>query len=145
MHRSLIILTIFLLGCSTPSRLLTTNPIANNNKDVFILSTLVGDHLRQTNGREFSLFELHKNDSLKRISNNFDLIEMKAKGGYISIYFKFSKSRDESEIELSDQEKEMLVRNNWTEKRFDENYDGEIRFDYGERFYRIKRLALKRE
>jgi hypothetical protein len=89
MHRILIILTFLTIGCVTTSKQSTTNPIAESNKDILILSTLIRDYLRVTNGRVFGLNELYQADTLKRISRNFELIELKNKGGYISVYYNF--------------------------------------------------------
>ncbi|MDF2189134.1 hypothetical protein [Paraflavitalea sp. CAU 1676] len=145
MHKILIVFTFFAIGCSTTSRLTTNNPIAERNKDIIILSTLIHDYLSLTNGRDFGLNELCQADTLKRISKNFEMIELKSKGGHISVYYRFSQSREIDKVELTDNEKALLLRNNWTEKQFNKQYDGEIQFDYGERFYRIKRFIIKSE
>lgn len=144
-NRTLIILTLCAFGCSPTSRQSTNNPIAERNKDIIILSTLIHDYLSLTNGREFGLNKLRQADTLKRISKNFELIELKSKGGHISVYYRFSQSREADKVELTDQEKAQLLRNDWTEKKFNNQYDGEIRFEYGERFYRIKKFIIKRE
>ncbi len=65
-------MTIFIFGCTTSSKLTTNNPIAEKNKDVLILSTLIQEHLMKTDRREFNLNKLYQNDTLKRISNNFE-------------------------------------------------------------------------
>ncbi len=106
---------------------------------------LIRDHLSVTNGRDFGLDELLQADTLKRISKNFDLIVLKTRGGYISVYYRFSNLRNQEGIELTGEEKELLLRNNWYEKQVNDQYDGEIRFEYGERFYRIKKLVVKKE
>ncbi|WP_133159315.1 hypothetical protein [Solitalea longa] len=64
----------------------------------------------------------------------------KSKGGHISVYYKFSKSRDSKGIKLLDHEKERARYFRWTEKKLKNQYDGEIQLDYGERFYRVLKL-----
>ena len=38
----------------------------------------------------------------------------------------------------------MANRLRWIGEKLNEQYDGEIQFDYGERFYRIIRIIVKR-
>src|SRR5689334_10268845 len=128
--RILIILTIFIGACASTS---VTSTVSENNSDVLILSILVQDHLRKNDGRDINLAELLQTDTLKRISNSFEKVELKSKGGYISVYYKFSESRDSKGIKLSDKEKELTNYFRWTERDLKNQYDGEIRFDYGER------------
>jgi len=106
------------------------------------LSILAQDHLRKTDGRDIDLAELLQTDTLHRISNSFDKVELKPKGGHISVYYKFSKSRDPKGIELSDKEKERTNYFRWTEKELKDQYDGEIQIDYGERFYRVIKIII---
>jgi len=106
------------------------------------LSILAQDHLRKTDGRDIDLAELLQTDTLHRISNSFDKVELKPKGGHISVYYKFSKSRDPEGIELSDKEKERTNYFRWTEKELKDQYDGEIQIDYGERFYRVIKIII---
>ena len=140
----IIISTSFLLGCGTTSNITTTNLIAEENKDVLILSSLIRDYLRQTNGRDINLNELIQKDTLQRISNNFEKIELKSHGGYISVSYKLSASRN-NKVELTDKEREMLNGISWAAKGSTVQYDGDIRFDYGERFYHIKKIIVKKE
>jgi len=126
-------------GCASTS---VTGTVSENNSDVLILSILVQDHLRKNDGRDINLAELLQTDTLKRISNSFEKVELKSNGGYISVYYKFSESRDSKGIKLSDKEKELTNYFRWTERDLKNLYDGEIRFDYGERFYRVKKLLL---
>ena len=109
------------------------------------MSILVQDHLTKTDGRDINLTELLQTDTLHRISNSFDKVELKSKGGHISVYYKFSNSRDSKGIELSDQEKERTDYFRWTEKELKNQYDGEIQFDYGERFYRVIKISIAPE
>jgi hypothetical protein len=142
MHRILILLTIFITGCATTSKL--NSPVAENNKDVLILSTLIHDHLRRTMGQEFNLNELLQNDSLKRIINNFERIELKERRTGISVYYKFSTSRDNTKIELTDKEKEMLRWKIWVEKEINKPYDGEIQFAFPEKLYHFVKIIVKK-
>jgi hypothetical protein len=144
MKKLLFSLAIFTIGCGTTSTVTSPNPIAEDNKDVLILATLIQDHLMRTNGREINLSELIQNDTLKRISNNFEKVELKTRGGYISVYYKFSKTRN-NKIELTNKEKEMLNSNKCIAKDLSEQYDGEIQFAYGEKFYHIKKLIVKKD
>ena len=144
MQRSLLLLLIFFLSCGSTSRLPETNLIGENNKDVLVLSSLIRNYLRQEKGRNFDVNEWLKSDSLARISNNFEKAEMKTNGAYISVYYKFSKSRN-ADVVLTSKEKELLSWIRWSTKDFTADYDGEIRFDYGERFYHIKKIVVKKE
>lgn len=139
----LLIVAFFVFGCAASSKTIAPNPFAENNKDVLILSTLIQEYFSQTKDeRDITLNEIIKNDTLKRISNNFEKIELTFHGGYISVHYKFSKSRD-NRIELSDDEKRILYRKKCVAKDVSEEYDGEIQFDYGERFYCVKKIIVK--
>ena len=138
----LLILTLIIFvggGCASTS---VTNTVSQDNKDVLILSILVQDHLRKTNGRSVNLTELIKKDTLDRISYSFKTVELESKGGHLSLYYQFSESRNSKEIGLSDKEKELAKNFRWTEKELKNQYDGEIQFDYGERFYRLIRIIV---
>ncbi len=132
---------MFIAGCASTA---VTSTVSENNKDVLILSILAQDHLRKTNGRDINLAELLKTDTLNRISNSFEKVELKSKGGYISAYYTFSKSRDSKGIELSDKEKELTRYFRWIERDSKNQYDGEIRLEYGERFYRVIKIIVNR-
>lgn len=139
--RILTILLILIIGCTSTSVSSTTSP----DNDVLVLALLVQDHLRKTDGRDISLTELIEKDTLKRISKSFETVYLKLKGGHISVYYKFSESRDSKGIELTDKEKELAKSFRWAEKELKNKSNGEIQFDYGERFYRlIKIIAEKR-
>jgi len=145
MHRQLIlILTILTIGCGTTTKVATT-PVSDNNKDVLILATLIRDHLKQTNARTINLNELVQKDTLKRIANNFEKVELVARGGYISVYYKFNKSRDKSKIQLTDKEKEIISGAKWATANFDGQYNGEIRLEYGERFFHLKKIIIQKD
>jgi hypothetical protein len=140
--RTLIILTILIGGFASTSM---TRTIPPNNNDVLILSILIQEHLRKTDMREINLTELVQRDSLHRISNSFDKVELQSKGGHLSVYYKFSKNRDTKGIELTNNEKEQTNYIKWTEKALKNEYDGEIQFDYGERFYRVIRIVQQHD
>jgi hypothetical protein len=142
MKTILIILTIFIAACGTTSKVNTINPIAEENKDVLILSNLIREHLIRTNEIELNLIELLKNDTLNRITNSFEKVELKYHGGYISVYYNHSKTRNDK-IELTDSERIMLTWKKVVTKNLDGLFDGEIQFEYGERFYRIKKVIIK--
>jgi hypothetical protein len=144
MRKTVILFIILAIGCTANRKAASIDPVAEKNKDVLLLSVLISDHLKRTDGRTFTIDELLQDDSLKRIAGNFEKTELKAHGGYISVYYKFSKSRDLGKIELTDKEKEMLLWSKWTEKKSSGEYDGEIQFAYGERFYHIKKLIVKK-
>lgn len=136
-------LIIFIGGCGTTSKVNTLTNVSEGNKDVFILSTLIRDHLRKTKERDLNLDEIFQNDTLRRITNNFEKVELKPRAGHIAVYYKFSDSRD-NKIELTDKEREMINILRWDEKRLKGQHDGEIQFDYGERSYRIRKVVVKK-
>ena len=140
--RLLIILIIIVGGCKTSSELKTEINFSESNKDVFILSTLIQDHLRKTNARTLDLNEIIKNDSLHRISHNFENIKLEPRGGYISVYYNYSDSRDFN-IKLNRQEQENIKMIRWKDKKLKEPYDGEIQFEYGERGFYIRKIILE--
>ncbi|MGL4631728.1 MAG: hypothetical protein ACRCVT_11030 [Leadbetterella sp.] len=80
-------------------------------------------------------------DSSKRISQNFEKTDIQYKGGHISVYFKFSKIRN-NRIQLNDKELKHWSYKKIKEKKMDMLYDGEIQFEYGERFYHLNRVIL---
>ena len=139
--RPLIILVILISGCASTSVPAT---VSQENNDVVILCLLAQDHIRTTHGRSINLDELLKKDTSNRISTSFKRVELKSKGGHISLYFEFSESRDPKSIVLSDQEKERVHHFKWKEKELNGQYDGEIQFDYGERFYRVIKIVIDR-
>lgn len=150
MHKFILLLIglmIFIGGCGTTSKLSTIG-IAQENKDVFILSTLISDYMwatknpRIVNKFKLNLNELIQNDSLGRISNSFKKIELKYQDG-ITVYFQFSDSRDNNEIELTDKEVAKMKNLKWKMKNSIEQFDGQIQFHYQERFYRIRKIFIK--
>ncbi|WP_316785588.1 hypothetical protein [Pedobacter frigiditerrae] len=140
----LIALTIFIFGCGIKSEVSATNPIADNNKDVLVLANLIQEQLIKTKGRAINHHELIQNDTLKRISNNFEKIELAHHGGYISVYYKFSNLRDRN-IELTNIEKKTLTKRTVIMKDLGRQFDGEIQLEYGEKFYHIKKIIVCKE
>ncbi|MFH0893683.1 MAG: hypothetical protein V2A54_04545 [Bacteroidota bacterium] len=136
----LIILTVVVGGCGVTFK---NRAVQEDNKDVYVLATIIHNHLIKTNGQDFSANDLIEYDTLKTISNNFKVIEFKNRGGCISVCYKFSDFRD-NRIVLNDSEKAMANQLKWVIKKMKVSYDGEIQFDFGERFYRIKKIVLKK-
>ncbi len=143
MKNIIIILTVFAFGCRTTSKTPAVNLTAENNKDVFILSNLIQDHLRRSNERVPNLNELVQRDSLKRISHNFETITLESRGGCIAVYFVFAASRN-NKIDLTPAEGKRLAGMKIVSRKLDKQYDGEIQFEYGERFYNRKKVIVNR-
>lgn len=142
--KAIIFILIFLItGCVATPKVSAQALVPENNKDVFILSTLIRDYLRNTNGQDLNINDVVQIDTLKRISKNFETIELNNRGGFISVFYKFSNSRDIKDIELNETEKKEIDKLKWNIKELKEPYDGEIQFDYGERYYRIRKIITK--
>ncbi|MDO1451939.1 hypothetical protein Q0590_37065 [Rhodocytophaga aerolata] len=142
----LFMLMICIGGCVSPSKVNSYHTISNVNKDVFILSSLIQDYLRKTKGRgrDLDLNELIERDTSRRIPNNFEKIELISRGGHIAVKFKFLGSRNQRTVELADQEKAKAEKLKWIIKDSKEQYDGEIQFEYGERFHIIRKIIIKK-
>lgn len=141
--RILIIISLFIGGCSTASRISTADKTREDLRDVFVLTLLAQDYLRNTDGRDFNLEKLLENDSLGRISKNFESIKQISRGGHIAIQYKFSKNRD-SKIEFTENEKQMKEIWRVIERKNVGDFDGEIQFEYGERFYNFRKIIIKK-
>lgn len=152
-YRFIPFLLILLLSCSTATKKAQMISIAEDNKDVVVLSYMIRDYMRKTNSINFTLADIIKNDTLGRIAKNFSSIEVSSwpnlwRGGY-AVYFKFADGRDKDSIMLKQFERipwkvkmqEKIGRN---EIQLAKNYDGEIHFYYQERFYHIREIILKR-
>lgn len=100
--------------------------------------------MRNTNDQDLNLNDLIKSDTLSIITNNFEKIELKPWGGHIAFYYKFSNSRDKKKIELKVNETKTINKFRWIEKELTGQYDGEFQFDYGERFYRIRKIIINK-
>ena len=134
--------TLILFGCSTASKVPTINPIAENYKDVIVLSILIQDHLRLTDQQEINLSELLEKDTLKGISNNFEKVEFKYLDGKIAYNYIFSMSRN-MHVELTERENKLLTYKKILVEDIVGEYDGTIQFEYGERFYNLRRILIK--
>ena len=139
--RILIIISLFIGGCSTASRISTADKTREDLRDVFVLTILARDYLRNTDGRDFNLEKLIVYDSLGRISKNFESIEQISRGGHIAIQYKFSKKRD-YKIEFTENEKQMKEIWRVIERINVGDFDGEIQFEYGERFYNFRKIII---
>ncbi|MBC8109658.1 MAG: hypothetical protein H7Y04_01210 [Verrucomicrobia bacterium] len=137
----LIIMVVFIEGCTTTSKIITADKTREDLRDVFVLTILVRDYLRNKDGRDFNLDKLIEYDILGRISKNFEKIELISRGGHIVIRYKFSKKRD-YKIEFTEKEKQL--KENWKviEKKNIDDFDGEIQFEYGERFYNFRKIII---
>jgi hypothetical protein len=133
---------IMLFGCGTTTKVDTSGITLDENKDVYILSRLIQDYFRNTNGREMNLNDLIQIDTLERISNNFETIKVEL-GGNISVFYKFTESRDAKDIELSEIEKKEIQKFKWKIKKIREPFDGEIQYEYGERNYIIRKISVQ--
>ena len=128
-------------GCAPTSMVTTVDKTPEELRDVFILTILVQEYLRTTNGRNFNLDILIEYDSLNRISKNFDEIEQISRGGHIAIQYKFSKKRD-YKVEFTEREKQMKEMWKVVEKKNKSDLGGEIQFEYGERFYNFRKIII---
>ena len=147
-----IFLAVINFGCTSASKTARKQAIAEENKDVVVLSYLIRDYLRQTNNTRFSLANIVKGDTLGRIKNNFSALEVGSLpgiwiGGYI-VYFKFAEGRNKAGIQLKPHEEipwkvTTQQKIGKSEALLARNYDGEIHFYYQERFYHIKAIIVK--
>ena len=142
--RILIIISLFIGGCSTSSKISTADKTREDLRDVFVLTILTRDYLRNIDGRDFNLEKLLEYDSLGRISKNFESIKQIARGGHIAIQYKFSKKRD-YKIEFTENEKQMKEIWSVIEKKNVGDFDGEIQFEYGERFHNFRKIIIKKQ
>jgi len=142
-NKILFLFIAFISGCGSISRSTSHNLAPENNKDVFILAKLIQNHLIETPEIELNLNELVLDDSLKRISNSFEAIEVQYRGGYIDVFYRFSNNRNANQIDLNEKELKETNYLKWIVKNIKEPYDGEIQFQYGERFYGIRKIITK--
>ncbi|MBL7855913.1 MAG: hypothetical protein JNL17_16050 [Cyclobacteriaceae bacterium] len=126
--------------------------IANNNKDVVVLSYLIRDYMRKTDSVNFRLTEILKGDTLGRVAINFSEIEIDYwsnlwYGGY-AVYFKFSKERNRDSVQLTQYERipwkvKMRDKIGKKEELLTKDFDGVIHFYYPERFYSIAEIIVR--
>jgi hypothetical protein len=147
------LIIIFFIGCRTVSKTAKVNAIVDNNRDVVALSYLIRDYMRQTDNTNFSLSDIMKYDTLRRITGNFSKLEVANwpnvwRGGY-AVHFKFSENRNKDSVKLTNSEripwkvkvKEKIGRN---DEQIAIKFDGEIHFYYPERNYHIVAIILKK-
>jgi hypothetical protein len=126
--------------------------IAEDNKDVVVLSYLIRDYMRKTRSTNFTLADILKDDTLGRISKNFSRLEVADwadpwRGGY-AVYFKFADRRSKDSVKLT--QNEIIPWKVKIKKEIGRNYtllamkfDGEIHFYYPERHYHITGIIVK--
>ncbi len=83
-----------------------------------------------------------KHVTLSRIIKNFDRIEEDYRGGHIAILFRFSQNRN-TNFEFTEREK--LLKRTWriVEKGNMGDWDGEVQFEYGEKFYHFRKIVVE--
>lgn len=135
-------LLLLVTGCSVAQKKAATSPLTDN-KNVLVLAILVNNYLKENDARSVDLPTLLLRDTVGRIQQNFEKLVLKSDKGHISAYFKFSSNRVEN-ILLDEKEKEMLGRMRYAVKEMAGEYDGEIQFAFGERFYRIMSITIRK-
>lgn len=147
------LLLILCAGCRTAEKTAKMRAIADENKDVVVLSYLIRDYMRKNHSTNFTLAEILKGDTLGRIKNNFSELELGNwpnpwRGGY-TVYFKFADRRNLDSIKLKEYEKipwevktKKLIGGN--ELQLVKKFDGEIHFYYPERSYQVRGIILKK-
>ena len=135
-------LIFLLVGCTVSSRVEKNKLISIKNQDVYILSQIIQREFQTKAGRNISISEIYKLDTLKRIQNRFEKVELKLKGGFISVKFKYSDSNISINNKLIGDGNVDINQIKWVLSKKVDEYDGEIRFDYGERDYRIKKIII---
>lgn len=143
---------VLFAGCRTASETMKTTAIANDNKDVVVLSYLIRDYMRKTDSVSFKLTEILKGDTLGRITMNFSEIEIDNwsdlwYGGY-AVYFKFSKERNRDSVQLTQYERipwkvKMRDKIGKRDALLAKDFDGVIHFYYPERFYSIAEIIVR--
>ena len=145
-------IVILFIGCRTASKTAQMSSLAEDNKDVVVLSYLIRDYMRKTDSANFTLADIVKNDTLGLITKNFSGLEVANwpdpwRGGY-AVYFKFADGRNKDSVKLTQYEripwkvktKKEIGRN---DEQIAKKFDGEIHFYYPERFYHIREIIMK--
>lgn len=107
--RIILFVLILFTGCQTASKTIQTKTLANDNKDVVVLSYLIKDYMRNTRSIHFTLDDIIRKDTSGRITKNFSSLEVGNwpdpwRGGY-AVYFKFADSRNKNSINLTQDER----------------------------------------
>lgn len=147
------LIMILCFGCRTASKISQMTVIGEENRDVVALSYLIRDYMLQTHNTNFSLSDITKYDTLRRVANNFSRLEVDNwpnvwRGGYV-VYFKFSDNRNKDSVKLTKskripwkvKKKEKIGRN---DEQLAIEFDGEIHFYYPERHYHIVEIILRK-
>ena len=125
--------------------------LADDNKDVVVLSYLIKDYMRNTRSINFTLDDIIKKDTLGRITKSFSSLEVGNwpdpwRGGY-AVYFKFADGRNNNSVKLTQDEripkvttKTKIGRN---KAQLARKFDGEIDFYFPERGYHINKIIIK--
>jgi len=150
--RILPFLLILFTGCQTASKTIQTKTLAEDNKDVVVLSYLIKDYMRNTRSINFTLDDIIKKDTLGRITKSFSSLEVGNwpdpwRGGY-AVYFKFADGRNKDSVNLTQDEripwkvttKTKIGRN---KAQLSKKFDGEIHFHFPERGYHINKIIIK--
>jgi hypothetical protein len=150
--RTISFLVILCMGCRTASKQVKMSAIAEDNKDVVVLSYLIRDYMQKTRDTNFTLADIIKGDKLGRITKNFSSLEIgkwsnMRIGGY-AVYFKFSDGRNKDSVKLTQNERipwkvKMKKEIGRDDAQLAKHFDGEIHFYYPERFYRIAEIIVK--
>lgn len=141
---NIIIFALFatlIIGCSTTSLVTSVDKTQEDLRDVFILTIFARDYLSDTGGGNFNLEKLIEYDSLGRISKNFESISQISRGGHIAIQYKFSTNRN-NKIDFTENEKHLTEIWRVIEKNNIGDFDGEIQFEYGEKFYNFRKIIV---
>lgn len=144
MKKYTIILALFLVACMPSTKTKERyKEIGERNMDVLILARLIQDELRRNRFEEINLSTIHKLDTANRIIANFEKIKMEYENGYIVYHYKLSAARITKDILLNDREQQIFEWMRWSEAELKNEYDGEIRIEYPERFYNLKRIVIR--
>lgn len=151
--RILPIVLMLCIGCRTSEKIANTKTIADENKDVIVLSYLISDYMRKNRTTKFTLADIVKHDTLGRIAANFSELEVGNwpdpwRGGY-AVYFKFTANRNQDSVKLEGYD--MLPKMIKSKKPIGRNkgqlakkFDGEIHLFYPERLYRVSEIIVTR-
>ncbi len=151
--RLILLVIISCIGCRTATKTAQMRVRGEENKDVVALSYLIRGYMRQTKNTNFSLSDIEKYDTLKRVTNNFSKLKVADwpniwRGGY-TVFFKFSDNRKLDSVKLTVSEriplrvktKEKIGRN---EGQLYMKFDGEIHFFYPETHCHIAEIIFRK-
>lgn len=144
MKKYVIILALIMVACMPSTKKKERyKEIGERNNDVLILAGLLQEALRRNQIEEINLSTIHKLDTASRITANFEKIKMEYRNGYIVYHYKLSAARITKGILLNDREQQIFEWMRWSEAELNNDYDGEIRIEYQERFYNLKRIVIR--